>query len=258
MSSANPKLSIITVVFNNGNTIEDTIRSVEAQTYRNVEHIVVDGGSTDQTLEVIRRHQDKITKFVSEPDRGIFDAMNKGLRLATGDVVAFLNADDVYADDDALHRVAAVFSDPTVDVCYADLLYVDPNDLSKPIRYWKSRPFRSGLFARGWVPAHPTFFARRAAYERYGGYDESLGLAADFDLMLRLLERHHLKSVYIPQVSVRMRVGGVSNRSIRNIVQQNIDIVRSCRKNRVSVSPMFFLAKPLAKLSQYFVRPLRG
>lgn len=254
----NPKLSIITVVFNNGSTIEDTIRSVESQTYRNVEHIIIDGGSTDETLEVIRRHQDKIAKLVSEPDRGIFDAMNKGLRLATGDAVAFLNADDVYADDDVLRRVAEAFTDPAVDVCYADLLYVDPNDLNKPVRYWKSNPFHSGLFARGWVPAHPTFFARRAAYERYGGYDESLGLAADFDLMLRLLERHHLKSVYIPQVSVRMRVGGVSNRSIRNIVRQNIDIVRSCKKNQVPVSIMFFLAKPLAKLSQYFMRPMRG
>jgi len=251
------KISIITVVYNNGSTIEDTIRSIEAQTYRDVEHIVIDGGSTDQTLDVIRRHQDKIAKLVSEPDRGIFDAMNKGLRLATGDVVAFLNADDIYADSDVLQRVAEVFADPTVEACYADLVYVAPEDMSKPVRYWQSRDFRPGLFARGWVPAHPTFFARRSAYERHGGYDDSLGLAADFDLMMRLLERYRLKSVYVPKVFVKMRLGGVSNRSIRNIVRQNIDIVRACSKNQVPVSLSFFFAKPLAKLAQYF-RPVKS
>ena len=256
MLPVNIKFSIITVVFNNGKTIEDTIRSIESQTYRNVEHIVIDGGSTDQTLDVIQRHQDKIAKFITEPDRGIFDAMNKGLRLATGDVVALLNADDIYADAGVLQRMADVFADSTVAVCYADLVYVDPQDLDKPVRYWKSSAFRPGLFARGWVPAHPTFFARRSVYQQYGGYDESLGLASDFELMLRLLERYRLKSVYIPQVSVKMRLGGASNRSIRNIVRQNIDIVRACRKNHVPVSLLFFFAKPWAKLSQYVMRPV--
>ena len=250
-----PLVSIITVVFNNGSTIEDTIRSIESQTYRNVEHIVIDGGSTDQTLDVIQRHQHKIAQFISEPDRGIFDAMNKGLLLATGDVVALLNADDIYADAGVLQRMADVFADPAVEVCYADLVYVDPQDMDKPVRYWKSSAFRPGLFGRGWVPAHPTFFARRSAYQQYGGYDESLGLAADFELMLRLLERYRLKSVYIPQVSVKMRLGGASNRSIRNIVRQNIDIMRACRKNHVPVSLLFFFAKPWAKLSQYVMRP---
>ena len=249
------KISIITVVFNNGATIEDTIGSIESQSYRNVEHIVIDGGSTDGTLEVIQRHRVNIDYFVSEPDRGIFDAMNKGLRLATGDVVAFLNADDIYAVTDVLQRVADVFADPSVDASYADLIYVDPLDLDKPARYWKSRDFRPGLFARGWAPAHPTFFARCAVYREYGGYDESLGLAADFDLMMRLLERHRLKSVYIPQIAVKMRLGGVSNRSIRNILRQNIDIVRACRKNRVHVSPIFFLSKPISRLAQFCMRP---
>ncbi len=249
------KISIITVVLNNGATIEDTICSIESQSYRNVEHIVIDGGSTDCTLEVIQRHQAKINHFISEPDRGIFDAMNKGLRFATGDVVTFLNADDIYAGTDVLQRVADAFADPSVDASYADLVYVDPRDLYKPVRYWKSREFIPGLFARGWVPAHPTFFARCAAYQQYGGYDESLGLAADFDLMMRLLERHRLKSVYIPHIAVKMRIGGVSNRSIHNIVRQNIDIVRACRKNRVHVSPMFFLFKAISRLAQFFTRP---
>lgn len=249
------KISIITVVFNNVNTIEDTIRSVASQTHSDIEHILIDGGSTDGTLDVIRRHQDKIAKLVSEPDRGIFDAMNKGLRLATGEIIGLLNADDVYADHTVLQTVAEVFANPRVDVSYADLVYVAPKDMSKPVRYWKSKPFRPGLFSMGWVPAHPTFFARRAAYERYGGYDDSLGLAADFELMLRFLERQGLKSVYIPRVFVKMRLGGVSNQSIRNIVRQNIDIYRACRKNQIMVSPLIFIAKPLAKLSQYFMKP---
>lgn len=249
------KISIITVVFNNVRTIEDTIRAVEMQNYSDVEHIVIDGASTDGTLEVLRRHQDKIAKLVSEPDRGIFDAMNKGLRLATGDVVGFLNADDVYADTAVFHTVAEVFADETVDACYADLVYVDPVDLNKQVRYWKSKPFCPGMFSTGWVPAHPTFFARRAIYARDGGFDESLGLAADYELMLRLLERHRIKALYVPKVFVKMRLGGASNRSLRNIVQQNIDIYRSCKKNQIPISPWIFIAKPLAKLSQYFMKP---
>ncbi len=249
------KISIITVVFNNVRTIEDTIRAVEMQNYSDVEHIVIDGASTDGTLDVLQRHQDKITKLVSEPDRGIFDAMNKGLRLATGEVVGFLNADDIYADTAIFHTVADVFADETIEACYADLVYVDPVDINKQVRYWKSKPFRPGMFSTGWVPAHPTFFARRTTYARDGGFDESLGLAADYELMLRLLERHRIKAVYVPKVFVKMRLGGASNRSLRNIVQQNIDIYRSCKKNQISISPWVFIAKPLAKLSQYFMKP---
>jgi len=249
------KISIITVVFNNVRTIEDTIRAVEMQNYSDVEHIVIDGASTDGTLDVLQRHQDKITKLVSEPDRGIFDAMNKGLRLATGEVVGFLNADDIYADTAIFHTVADVFADETIEACYADLVYVDPVNINKQVRYWKSKPFRPGMFSTGWVPAHPTFFARRTTYARDGGFDESLGLAADYELMLRLLERHRIKAVYVPKVFVKMRLGGASNRSLRNIVQQNIDIYRSCKKNQISISPWVFIAKPLAKLSQYFMKP---
>lgn len=256
MNDGQVKISIITVVFNNEKTIEDTILSIEAQTHPDIEHIVVDGASTDGTMDVVRRHRGKIAKLVSEPDEGIFDAMNKGIRLATGEVIAFLNADDIYADNTVLEQVASVFSDSSVDACYANLVYVDPVDLNKVVRFWKSQDFKPGLFQKGWVPAHPTFFARKKVYQQYGSYDVGLRLAADYELMLRFLEKFKVKSVYIPRVFVKMRTGGVSNNSIRNILQQNIEIYRACKKNGVPVSPFFAFTKAFSKLSQFYSRPV--
>jgi glycosyltransferase involved in cell wall biosynthesis len=250
------KISIITVVFNNERTIEDTILSIEAQTHSDIEHIVVDGASTDGTMDVLQRHRGKIAQLVSEPDEGIFDAMNKGIRLATGEVIAFLNADDIYADNTVLAQVAAVFSDTAVDACYADLVYVDPVDLNKVVRFWKSQDFKPGLFQKGWVPAHPTFFARKKVYQQYGDYDVGLRLASDFELMLRFLEKFKVKSVYVPRVFVKMRTGGVSNNSILNIIQQNMDIYRACKKNSVPVSPLFAFTKIISKLSQFYSKPV--
>lgn len=250
------KISIVTVVYNNAETIEETILSVASQSYRDIEHIVVDGVSTDGTMDVVRRHQEKIAKLVSEPDEGIFDAMNKGIQLATGEVIAFLNADDIYADNTVLEQVASAFSDPSVGACYADLVYVDPVNLNKVVRFWKSQDYRPGLFQRGWVPAHPTFFARKKVYDEYGGFDVAYRLAADFELMLRFLEKFKVKPVYIPGIFVKMRTGGASNNSIRNIIQQNMDIYRACKKNSVSVSPFFVFTKFFSKLSQFYSRPV--
>ena len=250
------KISIITVVYNNAETIEETILSVASQSYRDIEHIVVDGVSTDGTMDVVRRHREKIAKLVSEPDEGIFDAMNKGIRLATGEVIAFLNADDIYADNAVLEQVALAFSDPSVGACYADLVYVDPVNLNKVVRFWKSQDYKPGLFQRGWVPAHPTFFARKKVYDEYGGFDVAYRLAADFELMLRFLEKFKVKPVYIPRIFVKMRTGGASNNSIRNIIQQNMDIYRACKKNSVSVSPFFAFTKIFSKLSQFYSRPV--
>ena len=250
------KISIITVVYNNAETIEETILSVASQSYRDIEHIVVDGVSTDGTMDVVRRHREKIAKLVSEPDEGIFDAMNKGIRLATGEVIAFLNADDIYADNAVLEQVALAFSDPSVGACYADLVYVDPVNLNKVVRFWKSQDYKPGLFQRGWVPAHPTFFARKKVYDEYGGFDVAYRLAADFELMLRFLEKFKVKPVYIPRIFVKMRTGGASNNSIRNIIRQNMDIYRACKKNSVSVSPFFAFTKIFSKLSQFYSRPV--
>lgn len=249
------KISIITVVLNAADTIEDTLRSVASQTYPDFEHIVVDGGSTDGTLEIIERHRDRIAALVIEPDRGIYDAMNKGIAAATGEIVGMLNADDVYVDEHVLEKVARAFSDPTVDVCHADLVYVDRADLDRIIRYWKSRPYTDGLFEKGWLPAHPTFFVRRALYRRYGGFDLNYRFQADFELTMRLLAVHKARSVYLPEVIVKMRMGGVSNRSVLNVIKGNIEAYRACQRHGLKVSPLFIVRKILSRLPQFFRRP---
>jgi len=248
------KISIITVSYNSAATIEDTIMSVAAQTYQDVEYIVIDGGSTDGTLEVINRHKSRISKFVSERDRGIYDAMNKGIGLATGDVIGFLNADDIYADNLILGKVASVFDNSAADACYADLVYVSKDDLNKVIRYWKSREYRNGLFRGGWMPAHPTFFVRKTVYDKYGGFDLDFKFQSDFDLTMRFLEVYKIKSVYIPEIFVKMRIGGATNRRLLNIIKGNIEAYRACKKNGLNVSPFFIVAKVLSRIPQFFSR----
>lgn len=250
-----PRISIVTVCRNAAATIEDTLRSVASQTHPNVEHIVVDGGSTDGTREIIERHRDRIATLIAEPDRGIYDAMNKGINAATGEIVGLLNADDVYVDVHVLEKVARAFSDPAVDACHADLVYVDRTDLDKIVRYWKSRPYTDGLFEKGWLPAHPTFFVRRALYRRYGGFDLSYRFQADFELTMRLLAVHKVRSVYLPEVIVKMRMGGVSNRSVLNVVRGNLEAYRACRRHGLKVSPLFIVRKVLSRLPQFFRRP---
>ena len=249
------KISIVTVCYNSAATIADTLRSVAAQTHPEVEHIVVDGGSTDDTLEIIARHRDRIAQLVSEPDRGVYDAMNKGIALACGEVLAFLNADDVYADAAVLAEIAAVFADAAVDACYGDLVYVDSEQGRRIVRYWKSRPFVRGLFARGWVPAHPTFFARTRLLREASGFDLRYRFVADFELMLRLLEVHAARSRYVPRVMVRMRLGGMTNRHWRNVWAQNVEIWQACRRNGIARTPLPVLRKLWSRLAQFFIRP---
>lgn len=247
------KISVITVVFNGEATIEDTILSVHSQDNKDVEHIVVDGGSTDRTLEVIAKHRDKIDAVVSEPDAGIYDAMNKGLALATGDIVGFLNADDVYEGSSVLDEIARVIETQKVDACYGDLIFVDRKDTRKIVRYWKSQPYRDGLFEKGWMPAHPTFFARRWVYGKYGGFDLAYRRQSDFELTMRFLAVHKIKSAYIPKVLVRMRSGGVS-RGLWHILQGNLESYRACRKHALNVSPLFIARKILSRVPQFFHR----
>jgi len=251
------KISIITVAFNAARTIADTLQSVAAQTHPEIEHIVVDGASTDDTAEVIARHGSHVTRFISEPDRGIYDAMNKGLSLCTGDVVGFLNADDLYSHREVLASVAATFYGTTgLQTCFGDLTYVDVLDTRKVVRYWRSGTYRQGIFQKGWVPPHPTFFAKRSTYLEHGGFNLSYSLAADFELMLRFLEARHLSTAYIPQVLVRMRMGGATNRSISNVIQQNREIIRAFRENDLP-SPnllVYFGAKAFNRLGQYLSR----
>lgn len=255
VAASDPKISVITVVYNCRRTIEDALDSVLSQTHKNIEHIVIDGNSTDGTMDVLRARRDDIAELVSEPDDGIYDAMNKGIALATGDIIGTLNADDVYAGPDVLASVADTLSDESIDACYADLVYVDQTDLNRVVRYWKSRTYKDGLFRRGWVPAHPTFFVKRHVYEEYGAFDLEFRLAADFELMLRFLARHGVRAAYIPKVFIKMRLGGVTNQSWRNIVKQNVEILRAGRKNHVPISPLHFSTKVLARISQFVRRP---
>ncbi|MDT4291157.1 glycosyltransferase family 2 protein [Methylomonas sp. MO1] len=250
------KISIVTVSYNAAEFIRDNLLSVSRQDFNIIEHIVVDGCSTDGTVDIVRKYGQHLAKFISEPDHGIYDAMNKGIFLASGDVIGTLNADDVYADDTILSQVADIFSDPTVDVCYADLLYVDRYDASKIVRYWTSCNYRSGLFEKGWMPAHPTFFVRRRIYEQLGGFDLQFSRQADFELTMRFLAVNKVKAVYIPKIWIKMRTGGISNNSLIGIIKGNIEAYYACRKNNLSVRmPMFILRKVLSRMPQFFNRP---
>jgi len=246
----------VTVCYNSIATIRDTLESVAAQSYKNIEHIIVDGGSTDGTMAVIREWNKHAVSLISEPDKGIFDAMNKGIMLATGDIIGILNSDDVYYDSHVLENVSAVMNDASIDACYADLIYVDKKNPEKIIRYWQSGVFKKGLFKKGWVPPHPTFFARRGVYEKYGLFNLSYSLAADFEMMARLLERYQIKTVYIPKIFVKMRVGGASNKSMINIIKQNIEIYKVCKKNIFPLSvSAFFFSKLASRIRQFYLSP---
>jgi len=249
------KISIITAVFNAVDTVEETILSVANQTHSDVEHIVVDGASTDGTLGVVDKYRSRLARFVSEPDQGVYDGMNKGLQLATGDVIGFLNADDVYAHEGVLRRIAEVLSNPQIDACYADLVYVDKDDPKKIVRYWQSQPYEEGLFLKGWMPAHPTFFVRRSVYERFGGFDLAYPRQSDFELTMRFLHVHKIRAVYIPEIVVRMRTGGLSNSSWRGVLRGNLEAYRAFRKHVARTTPFFVIRKIFTRLPQFFSKP---
>ncbi len=240
------KITLITVCFNSEATIADMLESVARQTHPEIEHLIIDGASTDDTLAVINAHRAACSRVISEPDRGIYDAMNKGLRAATGEVIGFLNADDFFADDTVLAQVAAAMADPALDACYADLDYVDQHDTARVVRQWRSTPFVPGSFAHGWCPAHPTFYVRRSVYERLGGFDDPAPLGADVVLMMRLLEVAGISARHVPAVWVKMREGGESNRSLGNIFWQNVEIARAARRMGLPFNPLSFLMKKLA------------
>lgn len=250
------KITIVTVCRNSAATIRDTLESVASQSHQNFEHIIIDGGSTDGTLAVIHEWKKHPIRLVSEPDNGIFDAMNKGIRLATGDVIGILNSDDVYYDSHILENVSMVMSDLSIDACYADLIYVDKDNVKNIIRYWKSCAFKKGLFSKGWMPPHPTFFACRRVYENYGLFDLNYALAADVELLARFLERFQIHAVYIPRIFIRMRLGGISNNSVVNIIRQNFWIYKAFKKNNIPLSPISFLVvKISSRIKQFCARP---
>ena len=247
------KISIITVVLNNVNTIVDTINSVLCQKYKNIEYIIIDGGSTDGTLSLLKSRRHQLSALVSEPDRGIYDAMNKGLKLANGDVIGFLNADDFYCNSEVISKVAREFElDSFLEANYADLIYVDKINTSKSIRYFKSTEFKQGLFLKGWCPPHPTFFVRRSVYEKFGYFNLNYRIASDVDLMMRFLEIHKIKTQYISQTWVKMRMGGTTTKNLKNIWIQNQEILNSFRKEGLYVNTIsFFIHKVISRSMQF-------
>jgi len=248
------KVSVITVAYNSAETIEDTINSVAEQGYKNIEYIIVDGASKDSTLEIVRKYESKISKLISEPDEGIYDAMNKGIKLATGEIIGILNSDDIYADKDVVENVVENIVKNNVDSCYGDLVYVDKHNLEKTIRYWKSGEYKEDSFKHGWVPPHPTFFVKNWVYKKYGVFDLDLPIAADHEILFRFMYKHKIKTCYIPRVLVKMRMGGLTNKSILNIIRQNNEIVQTLRKNKIKVTPAFFINKLIDKSKQHFNR----
>lgn len=249
------KISVVTVSYNSAKTISETIASVALQDHDSCEHIIIDGASDDGTSEIIAKSP-SISKFVSEPDDGIYDAMNKGITISTGEVIGILNADDFYASNDVLSQVAKIFKNPEVDACYADLVYVRQKDTNKIVRYWKSQAYESGLFRGGWMPAHPTFFCRKSVYERYGKFDLNYKIAADVELLFRFLEKYRVKSVYFTKTLIKMRLGGTTNQSWRNIRIQNQEVLTALDQHYGRVNrTRFFFGKLLNRSLQFLCRP---
>tara|TARA_A100001035_G_scaffold256298_1_gene231410 strand:+ start:570 stop:1325 length:756 start_codon:yes stop_codon:yes gene_type:complete len=250
------KISIITVSYNSYNVINNCLESVKAQKNVDIEHIVVDGASSDGTLSLLDSKSEQLKALISEPDKGIYDAMNKGIKIATGEIIGFLNSDDFYASDDVLMNVESIFRDnPSLDACYADLIYVNQFNTSKSIRYWKSNKFKPGLFSKGWTPPHPTFFARNSVYKKYGNFDLNYSIASDTELMMRFLEVHKINVRYISKVWVKMRMGGVSNKSFRNIFTQNKEVLCALNSHNLSVNWItFFVCKIISRSLQFLKR----
>ena len=249
------KISVITAVFNRQETIADAIESVASQDYSEIEYVVVDGMSSDGTSGIIGENRDKIHTSIREADIGIYDALNKGIRVSTGDVVGFLHADDLFADESVVDRVQEKFKSGDFDAVYADLTYVAFEDPSRIVRYWQSGKYDVSKFRYGWMPPHPTVYVRRDVYEKFGDYRIDHGSAADYECMVRLMVRNQIRVGYIPQIAVKMRVGGESNASLKNRMSANAADRAAWTENGLKPPIGLRFTKPLRKLPQYLRRP---
>ncbi len=247
----NPKLSIITITYNSAATIEQTLLSVLNQTYQNIEYIIIDGLSTDTTLEIINTYKSKIGQVVSEKDEGLYDALNKGLKLATGDYIGIIHSDDFYIDNEVLSGVMKTFQKFQTDGVYGDLYYVDAVDTNKIVRKWKTGVYKKNHFKWGWMPPHPALFLKRDCYLKYGYFSNQLKSAADYELMLRMIHKHQITLAYLPAFLVKMRIGGMSNKSIKNRLKANQEDGRAWAMN--GLKPYFFTKwlKPIRKIWQF-------
>lgn len=246
------KVSIITATYNSSNYIRDCIESINNQSYKNIEHIIIDGKSKDNTLNIINTLPNRITKIISEPDNGIYDAMNKGILLSSGDIIGILNSDDLYIDNNIISKIVEEFNaDSTLDGIYTDLVYVKSSDINKIVRLWKTGEFKLNSFKKGWHPAHPTLFLRKRVYLKYGVFDLKFKLASDFDFMLRIFEKFNIKSKYLPIISIKMRLGGATNKSIKNILKGNKECIQSFNNNNIKATNFYLFYRLFPKLLQF-------
>ncbi len=248
------KISIITVCYNSSNTIEDTIKSVINQNYfKNVQYIIIDGGSSDNTLQIISKYSDKIDVLISESDKGIYDAMNKGIKYATSDIIGILNSDDVFQDENVLSEVENYFYlDKNLDILYGDLVYVKSEDLTNVVRHWKSTNYHNKFFENGNVPPHPTLFLKSRVYELLGSFNLNFTLASDYEFMLRVFKSKRFKSKYINRLIVRMRLGGATNKNFKNIYIGNLEIYKAWIYNKYKIPLYFFPLRIYKKIKQFF------
>jgi glycosyltransferase involved in cell wall biosynthesis len=246
------KVSIITITYNSESTLIDTIDSVLNQTYKDIEYIIVDGKSTDSTVSIIHSYKEKISKFISEKDNGLYDALNKGIAMATGDIIGVLHSDDFYTNHQVIEKVVQTFKLNQADAVYADLFYVDKTNVGKILRKWKSGNYKHGMFVNGWMPPHPTFFVRRHCYEKYGSFNLDLVSAADYELMLRFVHKHQIKLAYLPEFIIKMRAGGLSNASLSNRIRANKEDRKAWLMNGLKPKFHTLYLKPLRKIIQLF------
>lgn len=244
------KLSIITVCRNAAGTIEQTIQSVLAQQGVEFEYMVIDGASNDGTQDIVSKYSEQLT-FISEPDNGMYEALNKGIAKSTGDVIGALNADDFYADHNVLHDIASLFTKLKVDCCYADLDYVKDSDEKSVVRRWKAGSYKPGMFLRGWMPPHPTFFAKRNVFEKYGHYRTDYVISADYEFMLRVMHKHKITVAYLPRTIIKMRTGGKSGGSMSNRIVSTKEDIKSWKVNDLKPPPFLTLKKKIRKLGQF-------
>ena len=246
------KVSLITVTYNSEKFLEECILSVVEQDYKNIEHIIIDGNSTDNTISIIKKNEKHITKWISETDRGMYDAINKGIKMATGDIIGILNSDDVLASPDVISAIVKAFAEQNVDTLYGDLEYVETDDTTKIYRVWKGKHYKRTRFKTGWMPAHPTFYIKRELIDIYGGYQNHYYSAADYEFMARYLYQHKLTSFYLPKLIVKMRRGGQSNNNIKKRLRANRRDYLAMKKNNIPFPFFVSIIKPLSKLHQYY------
>lgn len=246
------RVTIITPTFNSERYLSDCILSVLNQDYKDIEYIIVDGLSTDNTISIIHQFQNKISHWISEKDRGMYDAINKGMNLATGDIIGILNSDDVLASNDVISAIVQAFQEHPIDTIYGDLQYVDPVDINKIYRTWKGKPFKRSRFKYGWMPAHPTFYIKRELVSRLGGYENHYYSAADYEFMSRYLYVNRVSSMYLPKLFVKMRRGGQSNSGILQRLRANRRDYLAMKKNKIPFPFIVSILKPLIKIPQYY------